>query len=133
MTQHDQSPRADELISAIAGVAFDKKAESAVALMVGDHLAIVDWFVVVSAASTRQVRTLVEEIEKRLLALGARPAGKEGQEAAEWVLLDYGEVVVHVMTTECRDFYALERLWAGVPSRDLVSARPAAAVASEPE
>ncbi len=106
-------------------MAAEKKATSAVALEVGEYLVIVDWFVVVSAPSRRQVRTLVEEVEKTLARLGVVVLGREGLDAAEWVLLDCGEVVVHVMTDECRDFYALERLWAGVPSQDLMSAVPA--------
>lgn len=126
-------PPADEVIAAVGEVASEKKASSAVALMVGDYLSIVDWFVVVSVANTRQVRTILEAIENRLSALGAKVAGKEGADAAEWVLLDYGEVVVHIMTSECRDFYALERLWAGVPGRDLLQASPAPVVASESE
>jgi ribosome-associated protein len=124
---------AEEIIAAVGDIAVEKNASSAVALKVGDYIAIVDWFVVLSAQSSRQVRTILEEIEKRLSARGATLLGKEGAEVGEWVLLDYGDVVVHIMTSECRDFYALERLWAGAPSRDLLSPSRAAAVAIESE
>ncbi len=117
----------ERVLAELARVATDKKATSAVALAVGEYLVIVDWFVVVSAPNRRQVRTLVEEVEKALSRLGVAVLGKEGLDAAEWVLLDCGDVVVHVMTDECRDFYSLERLWAGVHSRDLMSEVPAGA------
>ncbi len=131
MTGQKEIPSAEELIESVAGVAIEKKASTAVALMVGEYLNIVDWFVILSAPSRRQVRTLVEEIEKRLASLGAELRGREGVQEAEWVLLDYGEVVVHLMTSECRDFYALERLWAGVPSIDLLSSSERALTGTE--
>lgn len=104
-----------------ARVAWEKKASTVVGLEVGRHLSIVDWFLVVSAPSKRRVETLYEEIEKRLSRLGLRPFGVEGAEDAEWVLLDYGDFVVHVMSAEAHEFYALEKLWADVPSRDYVT------------
>ncbi|MER3395787.1 MAG: ribosome silencing factor [Acidimicrobiia bacterium] len=112
----------EDVIAVVAEVAFEKKASSAVALMVGECLSIVDWFVIVSAANRRQVRTIVEEMEKKLRNIGVPISSKEGHDTAEWVLLDCGDVVVHVMTESSREFYALERLWAGVPSRDLKKA-----------
>jgi ribosome-associated protein len=96
-----------------ANAAADKKAEDIVVLDVGDILGIADAFVITSAPNTRQVRTIVDEVEKQLRERDdARPRSVEGLDDASWVLLDYGNVVVHVFLTETRSFYGLERLWA---------------------
>jgi ribosome-associated protein len=96
-----------------AGAASSKKGDDIVILEVGDIIAIIDSFVLVSAANTRQVRTIVDEIELAMRELdGSRPLGVEGKDDASWVLLDYGDVVVHVFLTETRAFYDLDRLWA---------------------
>jgi ribosome-associated protein len=80
---------------------------------VGKVLAITDAFVITSGTNPRQVRTIAEEIEERLkLAGGPAPLRIEGLDDARWVLMDYGDFVVHVMLAEARDFYQLERLWA---------------------
>lgn len=79
----------------------------------GDIIGIVDSFVVTSAPNTRQVRTIVDEVEKQLREqAGVRPRAVEGLDDASWVLLDYGDLVVHVFLSETRAFYGLERLWA---------------------
>ena len=75
---------------------------------------------VVSGSSDRQVRSLVDEVERALHeAVGLRPVHTEGLGDARWVLLDYGDLVVHVQQDEDRDFYALDRLWGDCPSVDL--------------
>ena len=82
-------------------------------LDVGDILGIADVFVITNAPNTRQVRTIVEEIEKQLRERAdVRPRSVEGLDDASWVLMDYGDIVVHVFLTETRAFYGLERLWA---------------------
>jgi ribosome-associated protein len=100
--------------SRVAAVAAaDKKGEDIVILDVGDILGIADSFVIASASNTRQVRTIVEEVERQLREKADdRPRSVEGLDDASWVLLDYGDVVVHVFLTETRSFYGLERLWA---------------------
>ena len=96
-----------------AAAAADKKGEDIVILDVGDILGIADTFVITSALNTRQVRTIVEEVEKQLREKSeTRPRAVEGLDDASWVLLDYGDVLVHVFLTETRAFYGLERLWA---------------------
>jgi ribosome-associated protein len=96
-----------------ARAADAKKGEDITVLDVGDILGIVDTFVITSAPNTRLVRTIVDEIEKELRdQLGVKPRSVEGLDDASWVLLDYGDLVVHVFLTETRAFYALERLWA---------------------
>jgi ribosome-associated protein len=108
-----------------AAAAADKKGDDIVILDVGDILGIADAFVIASASNTRQVRTIVEEVEKQLRERAdARPRSVEGLDDASWVLLDYGDVVVHVFLTETRSFYGLERLWADadrVPWEDTVA------------
>jgi ribosome-associated protein len=96
-----------------AAAAADKKGEDIVILDVGDILGIAEAFVITSAPNTRQVRTIVEEVEKQLREKAeARPRSVEGLDDASWVLMDYGDVVVHAFLTETRSFYGLERLWA---------------------
>jgi ribosome-associated protein len=96
-----------------ARAAHDKKGEDTVVLDVGDIIGIVDSFVITSATNTRQVRTIVEEVEKQLREQAeVKPRSVEGLDDASWVLLDYGDFVVHVFLAATREFYGLERLWA---------------------
>lgn len=107
--EQDSSLRAQ----AAAGAAADKKGTDIVLLEVGEIISIVDWFVVASASNTRQVRTIVDEVERAIAAIDeSRPFSIEGREDATWVLLDYGDVVVHVFLEETRAYYDLDRLWA---------------------
>lgn len=84
-----------------------------------EYLAIVDWFLLVSAPTSRQVKAIVDEIERRLKVLGESTIRTEGLTEAEWCLLDYGDLVIHVFTDEMCNFYALDRLWADAPRLDL--------------
>ncbi|MCM2270884.1 MAG: ribosome silencing factor [Thermoanaerobaculia bacterium] len=83
------------------------------------HLAAVtdfaDWFVIASGSSDRQVRAVADRVEERLRELGTRPLHVEGHAAGQWVLLDYGDFLVHVFLDERRRFYGLERLWSDAP------------------
>jgi len=91
-------------------------ATDVVALDVGDILGIAEAFVIASASNVRQVRTIVEEIEQVLKADdGAGPISIEGLDDATWVLLDFGDIIVHVFLTETREYYDLDRLWADAP------------------
>lgn len=90
-----------------------------VVLDVGDVLAITGWFVVTSGSSTRQVRAIAEAVEEDVaVAGGPRPLRIEGLDDGTWVLIDYGEVIVHVFDEETRSFYDIERLWGDVPVVD---------------
>jgi ribosome-associated protein len=87
-----------------------------VILDVGAVLAICDHFVIVSARNKRQVRTITDEIEKALTEEGGpKPLRLEGLDDLRWVLMDYGDFVVHVFLQEAREYYDLERLWSDVP------------------
>jgi len=101
----------DALIAARAADA--KKGNDILVLDVGDIMGIVESFVITSAPNTRLVRTIVEEVEKQLYEQrGVKPRAVEGLDDYSWVLLDYGDLVVHVFLDETRAFYGLERLWA---------------------
>jgi ribosome-associated protein len=82
-----------------------------VVLDVSQQLVITDHFVIASGNSERQVRTLATEVERRLHSFDVRPARREGEREARWVVLDYVDFVVHLFHTEDRDYYELERLW----------------------
>ncbi len=85
-------------------------------LEVGEILAICGWFVIATAGNDRQVKAVVDEIELQIDLLdGPKPKRIEGLDGRQWVLMDYGDFVVHVFTEETRAFYDLERLWADVP------------------
>lgn len=109
-----------ELARTAAKAAADKLAENIVALDVSERLAITDIFVIASAETERQVNAVVDNIEDELIVqLDRRPVRREGRSEGRWVLLDFGDVVVHVMHSEDRAFYALERLWKDCPTVDL--------------
>jgi ribosome-associated protein len=99
-----------------ARAADDKGAQDVVVLEVGDVLVVADEFVVASAANDRQVKAIVDEVERRVAEAGlSKPLRIEGRDERRWVLLDYGDVIVHVFLQEAREFYELERLWGDVP------------------
>ncbi|HZQ85356.1 MAG TPA: ribosome silencing factor [Acidimicrobiales bacterium] len=99
-----------------AKAASDKLGLDTVVLEVGQVLAITDAFVITSGANSRQVRTIAEEVEDAVKAGdGPSPIRIEGLDDARWVLLDYGDFVVHVFLDEARRFYDLERLWSDAP------------------
>lgn len=106
---------ATDLVRTAALAASDKLAQHIMAFDVSDQLAITDAFVLASAPNDRQVRAIVDEIEKKLREHDAKPIRREGHREGRWVLLDYGDVVVHVQHEEERLFYALERLWRDCP------------------
>jgi ribosome-associated protein len=102
-----------------ARAADDKQGEDPIVLEVGDVLALCGWFVIVSGANDRQVRAIADEVERRIHdAGGPKPLRIEGLNDLRWVLIDYGDLVVHVFSQDARDFYELERLWADVPHLD---------------
>ena len=102
-----------------AEAASDKLAEDIVAFDVSEQLVITDVFVLCSAKNDRQVKSIVDEIEDKLREIGAKPVRREGERDGRWVLIDYGEIVVHVQHEEERQFYALERLWRDCPTIEL--------------
>ncbi len=105
-----------ELLRTAAKAADDKLGTDLVALDVSSTLYITDAFLIVSADSERQVGAIVDGVEEALLKeLGRKAARREGRGSGDWVSLDYGDIVVHVFSSEQREYYALERLWEGRP------------------
>ena len=99
-----------------ARAASAKKGEDPVILEVAAVLGITDLFLITSGTNARQVRTIAEEVEAKVAAeCGPKPLRIEGLDDARWVLLDYGDFVVHVFQDEVRRYYDLERLWADAP------------------
>lgn len=103
-------------VLAAARAASDKKAERIVILNVAELLVITDYFLICSGRTERQVRTIAEEVERRLVKHELKPFRREGQREGRWVLLDYIDFVVHVFHREDREYYNLERLWADAPT-----------------
>ena len=100
---------------AAARAASSKQATDIVILDVRELIVITDYFVIAGGDTERQVRTIVETVEKALRELGVRPTRREGQTEGRWVLLDYVDVVIHVFAPEEREYYDLERLWRDAP------------------
>ena len=98
-----------------ARAAADKKAFQIVGLEVGDLTSYTDSLLICSGASDRQVAAIADEVQRQLKDAGRRPLHVEGQSHAEWVLLDYGDFVVHVFTEERRTYYGLDGLWGDAP------------------
>lgn len=118
------SAEAIELAQQAAEAAEDKLATDIVAIDVSQYLVITDVFLLCTAANDRQVRAVVDAIEERLQRLGAKPLRREGEKEGRWVLLDFGDIVVHVQMAEERVHYALERLWKDCPTIPLQLGAP---------
>lgn len=114
--------RSIDLARAAAEAAYDKLASSVIAIDVSDQLALTDVFVVAAADNERQVASVVDAIEERLLQDKAKPIRREGRAGDRWILLDFGDIVVHVQHEEEREFYALDRLWRDCPLVELPDA-----------
>ncbi|MGH3320230.1 MAG: ribosome silencing factor [Streptosporangiaceae bacterium] len=110
------SAKATELVRVAAEAAADKLADDIVAYDVSDQLVITDAFLLCSAGGDRQVRAVVEEIERRMRQHGTKPVRREGEREGRWVLLDYMDIVVHVQRADERAYYGLERLWKDCPT-----------------
>lgn len=108
-----------ELARVAARAADEKKGDDTVVLEVGEVLGIADAFVITSAGNDRLVRTIAEEVEAQVKAQGGpAPVRIEGRTDGRWILMDYGDVVVHVFLDEARKYYDLERLWGDAPRLD---------------
>lgn len=111
--------RSLELTRLAARAADDKKAEQILALDVSATFPLADVFVIASAPNERQVSAVAEAIEERLLTEGAKAVRREGVRQGRWALLDFQDIIVHVMHTEERAYYEVERLWKDCPPVDL--------------
>ena len=104
-----------EVAVTAARAAAAKQATGVTILDVQSLIVITDYFVICSGQTDRQVKTIVEEVEKAVRDLGEKPVRREGEADSRWVLLDYVDVVVHVFADQEREYYDLERLWRDAP------------------
>ncbi len=103
-------------MAAVAADAIDdKRGHDIVILDVGDLLRIADVFVIATGTSKRQVQAMAEAVEDELTPHDRKPLRIEGKEDGDWLLVDYGDLVVHLFQPEARAFYSLERLWGDAP------------------
>ena len=102
----------DEKLELIIKTLDSKKAEDIQAIKISDLTIITDYFIIANGTSTTQTRALADEVEFKMKQQGAEPLRIEGERNASWIIIDYGDVVVHVFYKETREHYNLERLWA---------------------
>jgi ribosome-associated protein len=116
--------KAIQVANIAASAAADKLAENIVALDVTEPMPLTDVFLLASGRNERQVASIADEIEFKLLEAGVKYLRREGKETGRWILLDFGDVVCHIMHEEDRMYYSLERLWKDCPvvKLDAVSA-----------
>jgi len=109
------SPESVAAATVAAQAISDKRGEDIAVLDLSGLLVVTDVFLIASGTSTRHVKTLVDDVEDALRLHDRKPIRREGKEYGEWVLLDYGDLIVHVFDPETRAYYDLERLWADAP------------------
>ena len=101
----------NEKLSTIVKALDSKRAEDIRIIEIGDLTIVADYFVIANGTSSTQTKALAEEVEFKMSQLGIEPNRTEGYQGATWVVLDYGDIIVHVFYKETRDYYQLERLW----------------------
>ncbi|GAB2448649.1 ribosome-associated protein [Conyzicola lurida] len=126
------SPRARELVNVAALAADSKQAEDLVALDVSGPLPLTDVFLIATGRNERNVVAIAGEIEDKMLEAGAKTLRREGRAEGRWILLDFGDVIVHVFHEDDRMYYSLERLWKDCPTITLNVASAAESVETEP-
>jgi ribosome-associated protein len=104
-------PSAEALLKAVHAAVDNLKAQDVVEIDVRGKTSVCDFMIVASGTSSRHVKSVADEVIKHAKQLDCQPLGVEGEREAEWVLVDLGDVVVHIMLPRVREFYALERLW----------------------
>ncbi len=102
-----------DLVISIARELESKKAENIVVLYIGEETIIADYFIICTGRSSLHIHSLVDDVEEFTLKLGRVPLHVEGERGSRWILMDYGDIVVHIFNREGREFYALDRLWGG--------------------
>ncbi|MDQ4122977.1 MAG: ribosome silencing factor [Acidobacteriota bacterium] len=110
-TQPEPAEVLDERLIGALRAASDKKAVNSLVLDLREVTEFTDFFIITSGTNVRQVQAIADGIEEDLKLIDARPSRKEGYNAAEWILMDYGDFVVHIFEEKARQFYDLERLW----------------------
>ena len=113
---------AEKLLKLCEEIAYDRKAENILRLDLTEMSAVSDYFILCTATSTPHVRSIAERIQREVLdKLKVKPVHVDGSPESGWIIVDFGLVMVHVMTASCRDLYQLEDLWSDAPKTDAVS------------
>jgi len=107
----------NQMAEMIAALANEKKAENTVIMDMSRVSGICDYFVICSASSTTRAKTISENIEFQMKQHGQRISHREGLKESKWILLDYGDVIVHIFLDETRKYYSIESLWGDAPRR----------------
>ncbi|MBS1905570.1 MAG: ribosome silencing factor [Actinobacteria bacterium] len=126
-----QSPSAADMLQIAADAARSKGGEDLLALNVSEPLPLVDIFLLVTGNSERNVAAIADEVEDRMIDAGYKRVRREGRSEARWVLLDFGDLIVHVFHEEERTYYGLERLWKDCPVVPIAEPAPLAASAEQ--
>jgi ribosome-associated protein len=108
----------EQLSELVVDALEEVKGKDIVKLDVREMTSVTDYMVVASGTSNRHVKALADAVAEKAKAAGHRPIGVEGEEGSEWVLLDLGDALVHVMLPRVREFYNLEKLWSLRPTKD---------------
>ena len=101
----------DAQVKGILETLYDKKALNILAIPVGDKTVLADWFIVCSGRATPQVKALCDELEDKAAGFGLTRRRREGYAEARWIVLDYGDILVHIFHPEERQYYNMEHLW----------------------
>ena len=110
---------AEEKAVLTSRVAADKKAMQVLVLDMRDASSMTDYFLICSGGSERQVQAIADAIDEQLSQSGIASLGVEGYREGHWILMDYGDLIVHIFSGETREFYGLERLWANAPKLEV--------------
>ena len=109
----------EELALLCVNASLDKKAKNVSVIFIGDVSSVADYFVVCTGTSDRHVMAVSESVQERIKKAGYLPRGVEGKNYGNWILLDYGDVIVHIFLESVRQFYELERLFVKAPIMDV--------------
>ena len=127
MTKTSTEMTAQERVQSLAEAALDRKAMNAVALDVRELTSFADAFLLLTGTSDRHVRSVADAVIQASKQSGRKPLGVEGQDEGRWILIDLGDVIVHVFQVEAREYYDLDRLWEDAAAIELPSGGNAAA------
>ena len=115
------NPEFEKLIKLCEEIAYDRKAENIIRLDLSEMSAVSDYFILCTATSEPHIRAISERIQRGVLEkLKVKPVHVDGSPESRWVIVDFGNVMVHIMTAESRDLYQLEELWNDAPKEDCV-------------
>ncbi|CAB4533706.1 unannotated protein [freshwater metagenome] len=119
------SSKTREITQVAAHAIIDKIGTDLIAIDLSEQLVLSEVFLIATGQNAAQVDSIADEVERKLIAIGEKPARRE--KGAEWILLDYSDLVVHIQSTELRKYYMLDRLWNDCPTIELDAVKDAAA------